>query len=38
MLHYNTDPLVSKDFTGNPHSCIFDAPLTADIDKTLVKT
>ncbi|MBI4597309.1 MAG: aldehyde dehydrogenase, partial [Candidatus Omnitrophica bacterium] len=38
ILQYNTDPLVSKDFNGNPHSCIFDATLTAVIDKTLVKT
>ena len=38
VLQYNTDPLVSKDFNGNPHSCIFDATLTAVIDKTLVKT
>jgi len=38
ILQYCTDPLVSKDFNGNAHSCIFDATLTAVIDKQLVKT
>ena len=37
ILQYNTDPLVSRDFNGNPHSCIFDATMTAVIDKQLVK-
>ena len=37
ILQYLTDPLVSKDFNGNPHSCIFDSTLTAVIDKRLVK-
>jgi glyceraldehyde 3-phosphate dehydrogenase len=37
ILQYSTDPLVSKDFNGNPHSSIFDATLTAVIDKQLVK-
>jgi len=37
FLQYCTDPLVSKDFNGNPHSCIFDATMTAVIDKQLVK-
>ena len=37
ILQYCTDPLVSKDFNGNPHSCIFDATMTAVIDKQLVK-
>jgi glyceraldehyde 3-phosphate dehydrogenase len=36
-LEYCTDPLVSIDFTGNPHSAIIDAPLTAVVDKVLVK-
>jgi glyceraldehyde 3-phosphate dehydrogenase len=36
-LQYCTDPLVSRDFNGNPHSCIFDATMTAVIDKQLVK-
>ena len=38
ILQYCTDPLVSKDFNGNPHSCIFDATMTAVIDQQLVKT
>jgi len=37
ILQYCTDPLVSKDFNGNPSSCIFDATMTAVIDKQLVK-
>jgi glyceraldehyde 3-phosphate dehydrogenase len=37
ILQYCTDPLVSRDFNGNPHSCIFDATMTAVIDKQLVK-
>ena len=37
ILQYCTDPLVSKDFNGNPHSCIFDATMTAVVDKQLVK-
>ena len=37
ILQYNTDPLVSRDFNGNPHSCIFDATMTAVIDQHLVK-
>src|SRR6056297_3690830 len=28
ILEYSTDPLVSIDIVGNPHSCIFDAPST----------
>ena len=28
ILQYNTDPIVSCDIVGNPHSCIFDAPFT----------
>ncbi len=28
-LEYATDPLVSVDIIGNPHSCIFDSQLTA---------
>ena len=38
ILQYCTDPLVSKDFNGNTHSCIFDSTLTAVVDKQLVKT
>ena len=37
ILQYNTDLLVSRDFNGNPHSSIFDATMTAVIDKQLVK-
>ncbi len=36
-LSYAEVPLVSKDFTGNPSSCIFDSPLTDVVDKNLVK-
>ncbi len=28
ILQYSEEPLVSSDIVGNPHSCIFDAPLT----------
>ncbi len=28
ILQYNEDPLVSTDIVGNPHSCIYDSPLT----------
>ena len=28
VLEYNEAPIVSADIVGNPHSCIFDAPLT----------
>ncbi|MBI4355580.1 MAG: type I glyceraldehyde-3-phosphate dehydrogenase [Candidatus Omnitrophica bacterium] len=37
-LEYTTLLLVSKDFNGNPKSCIFDATLTYVVDGTLVKT
>ena len=36
-LEYSELPLVSKDFNGNPKSCIFDAPLTKVTDGTCVK-
>ena len=36
-LQYQEVELVSKDFTGNPSSSIFDAPLTDVVGKTLVK-
>jgi len=29
ILEYNTDPIVSVDIIGNPHSCIFDSDITA---------
>lgn len=37
ILEYCDKPLVSKDFNGNPKSCILDAELTSVIDKRLVK-
>ena len=36
-LEYSDAPLVSKDFNGNPKSCIFDAPLTKVTDGNCVK-
>lgn len=36
ILEYNEDPIVSADIVGNPHSCIFDAPLT-DVNGRLAK-
>ncbi|MEW6181912.1 MAG: type I glyceraldehyde-3-phosphate dehydrogenase [Bacillota bacterium] len=38
IVDYCDEPLVSRDFYGNPHSCIFDALSTMVIDGTLVKT
>jgi len=37
VLEYSTDPLVSSDIIGNPHSCIFDSLLTDVIGGRLVK-
>ncbi len=37
ILQYSTGPMVSIDFNGNPHSSIFDAPLTAVLEGNLVK-
>ena len=37
ILQYTEEPLVSSDFNGNPHSSIFDAPLTKVMNKRLVK-
>jgi len=28
ILEYSTDPLVSSDIVGNPHSCIFDSGMS----------
>ena len=36
-LQYSEAPLVSKDFNGNPSSCIFDAPMTKVLEGTVVK-
>ena len=37
ILEYSTDPLVSTDIIGNPHSSIFDSPLTMVMEGTMVK-
>ena len=37
MLEFSEEPLVSKDFNGNPKSSIVDAALTCVIDKRLIK-
>ena len=37
ILEYSHNPLVSKDFNGNPHSCIFDSEFTRVIEDRLVK-
>ncbi len=36
VIRYSEDPIVSSDIQGDPHSCIFDAPLTMSMGK-LVK-
>jgi glyceraldehyde 3-phosphate dehydrogenase len=38
VLEYCTDPIVSSDVIGNPHSSVFDALSTKVVDGTLVKT
>ncbi len=37
LLIYNEDPIVSTDIVKNPASSIFDSPLTAVMDGTMVK-
>jgi len=37
ILQYSTEPLVSIDFKGNPHSSIVDAPYTKVMDGDFVK-
>ena len=37
ILAYCEEPLVSKDFNGNPHSCIIDALSTMVVDGNLLK-
>lgn len=37
ILEYCDEPLVSRDFIGNPKSCIFDPELTKVIEGTFVK-
>lgn len=36
-LEYCEEPLVSSDFIGNPHSCIFDSTFTEVIGENIVK-
>jgi len=33
VLHYSTDPLVSRDIIGDPASCVFDSGLTQTAGK-----
>jgi len=35
VLVYNADPIVSSDIVGNPASCIYDAPLTTVVGRTV---
>jgi len=35
ILQYSDEPLVSGDFKGNPHSAIFDSPLTYVVDNMI---
>jgi glyceraldehyde 3-phosphate dehydrogenase len=37
IVEYSTEALVSTDIVGNPHSCIFDSPLTQVINGRTVK-
>jgi glyceraldehyde 3-phosphate dehydrogenase len=37
VLAYSEDPLVSSDIVGDPHSAVFDAPMTTVIGDTQVK-
>jgi glyceraldehyde 3-phosphate dehydrogenase len=37
ILEYTDEELVSSDFIGNPHSCIFDSKTTNVVDGTLLK-
>ena len=37
IVEYSTEELVSNDIVGNPHSCIFDAPLTQVVSGRTVK-
>ena len=37
VLAYSEEPLVSSDIVGDPHSAVFDAPMTTVIDGTQVK-
>jgi glyceraldehyde 3-phosphate dehydrogenase len=37
VLAYSEDPLVSSDIVGDPHSAVFDAPMTTVVGGTQVK-
>ena len=37
IMQYNTDPIVLKDIIGNPHSAIYDAPMTMVVGGNCVK-
>ncbi|MFH1017949.1 MAG: type I glyceraldehyde-3-phosphate dehydrogenase [Pseudomonadota bacterium] len=37
IVQYSTDPIVSSDIIGNPHSAIFDAPFTRVLGGDLIK-
>ena len=37
IIAYSTDAIVSSDIIGNPHSCIYDAPLTQVIAQNTIK-
>ena len=37
IMAYSTEPLVSSDYIGNPHSCIIDSLSTNVVDGTMVK-
>jgi len=37
IMAYSEEPLVSSDIVGDPHSAIFDAPMTTVVDGTQVK-
>ena len=37
ILEYVTDPIVSSDVIGNPHSSVFDSPSTMVLGKNMVK-
>ncbi len=38
ILEYSTQPIVSSDIIGNPHSSIYDAPFTRVTEKRFIKT
>ena len=37
IMEYTTDPIVSSDIVGNPHSCIFDGEWTTVVAGNMVK-